>query len=61
MKVRELIAELERKDPECEVRFRDNTLLKAVTIVTNCDLKGWEDKVVELTNEECNLRRRGRR
>lgn len=60
MKVKELIAELKRKDPEGEVRFRDNALLKSITIVTNCDLRGWES-MVELTNEECNLRRRGRR
>lgn len=60
MKVKELIAELKKKDPEGEVRFRDNTLLKSITIVVNCDLRGWES-MVELTNEECNLRRRGRR
>lgn len=54
MSVKELINELQKMDQEKSVYFRDGRKIKAVTMVTNSPhTKGL---VVELTNEECNLK-----
>jgi hypothetical protein len=54
MTVKELIKELQKMDPEKPVYFRDGRKCKAVTMVTNSPhANGW---LVELTNEECNLK-----
>lgn len=58
MTVRELIRELEKKDPEKSVYFRDGRKVKAVTMVT--DSPHTNGLLVELTNEECNLKCRKR-
>lgn len=54
MTVQELIKALQRMEPSKSVYFRDGRKIKAVTMVTNSPhTKGL---VVELTNEECNLK-----
>lgn len=54
MTVKELIKELQKMNPEKSVYFRDGRKCKAVTMVTNSPhTKGI---IVELTNEECNLK-----
>jgi hypothetical protein len=54
MTVKELISKLQKMDPEKSVYFRDGRKVKSVTMVTNSPhTNGW---LVELTNEECNLK-----
>lgn len=54
MTVKELIKELQKMDPEKSVYFRDGRKCKAVTMVTNSP--HTNGMLVELTNEECNLK-----
>lgn len=54
MTVRELIEKLRKQDPDKSVYFRDGRKCKAVTMVT--DSPHANGLIVELTNEECNLR-----
>lgn len=54
MTVKELIEQLKKVDQTKSVYFRDGRKVKAVTMVTNSPhTKGL---IVELTNEECNLK-----
>lgn len=54
MTVKELIAELRKMDQSKSVYFRDGRKIKAVTMVTNSP--HTRGMVVELTNEECDLK-----
>lgn len=54
MTVKELIAELRKMDQRKSVYFRDGRKIKAVTMVTNSP--HTRGMVVELTNEECDLK-----
>lgn len=54
MTVKELITELKKMNPEKSVYFRDGRKCKAVTMVTNSP--HTNGMIVELTNEECNLK-----
>lgn len=58
MNVRELIRELQKKEPEKSVYFRDGRKVKAITMIT--DSPHTNGLIVELTNEECNLKCRKR-
>lgn len=54
MTVKELINELQKRDLEKPVYFRDGRKCKAITMVT--DSPHTNGLFVELTNEECNLK-----
>jgi len=54
MTVKELIQSLQKMEPEKSVYFRDGRKIKSVTIVSNSP--HTNGLVVELTNEECNLK-----
>ncbi len=54
MTVKELINALQKMDQEKSVYFRDGRKCKAVTMVTNSP--HTNGMIVELTNEECNLK-----
>ncbi len=54
MTVKELIKELQKMEQDKSVYFRDGRKIKAVTMVTNST--HTRGMVVELTNEECNLK-----
>ena len=54
MNAKELIKELQKRDPEKPVYFRDGRKCKAITMVT--DSPHTNGLFVELTNEECNLK-----
>lgn len=54
MTARELIKELQKRDLDKPVYFRDGRKCKAITMVT--DSPHTNGMLVELTNEECNLK-----
>lgn len=54
MTVRELIKELQKRDLDKPVYFRDGRKCKAITMVTNSP--HTNGAIVEVTNEECNLK-----
>lgn len=54
MTAKQLIKELQKMNPEKSVYFRDGRKCKAITIVTNSP--HTNGMIVELTNEECNLK-----
>lgn len=54
MTVKELIQQLQKMEPEKSVYFRDGRKCKAVTMVTKSP--HTNGMIVELTNEECNLK-----
>ena len=58
MKVNELISALKKMDGNKLVYFRDGSKCKSVTIVKNSEHANG--LLVELTNEECDLKRTGR-
>ncbi len=54
MTARELIKELQKRDLDKPVYFRDGRKCKAITMVT--DSPHTNGMLVELTNEECNIK-----
>ncbi len=56
MTVKELINALQKMDQEKSVYFRDGRNIKSVTMVT--ESPHTRGMIVELTNEECNLKSR---
>ena len=55
MTVKELIKVFQKMEPDKSVYFRDGRKIKSVTIVNNSP--HTNGLVVELTNEECDLKR----